>query len=363
MVTVGGKRGFPEWYGTSAPDDGRRHRRTMKAGEEDDDSDDDSEDGSDASEDDSGEDCKAPSVDVVLGKDAFSPHPPSKAAGGRQPSHCRRLRTLAPKRRRCDTQDDNDDGDDVPPHKKRRATASKTGRGASEPQKVRDADAKMIEPHPAVLFVREHTPVRPCGRCRECRKSPCGECGNCKNNAHLSDRSHDRKRCTTLGCTRMSDLELERYRLVHDSADSTSKIENDLRALRDRFMAIPSKGTSTRELEELTKTQDALMKRLQMIGSVVSSEKMPEGYGCLLLSFQTLETERDRIARLIDRRTTRDSPEVMRTRRQLRNSYALTICNFVRMFANDVVAGPHVERLKEIADEYERLVISLPICE
>lgn len=201
-------------------------------------------------------------------------------------------------------------------------------------------------------------------RCRECRGEPCGECANCKNNAHLTDRSHDRKRCTTLGCTRLAEDELERYRLAHDSADSMARIESDLRDLRDRFMSATTKGTSAEELKKLNQDQERLMKRLQIISrasEALESEGAPEGYGCLLLSFQTLETERDRVSRLIERRTTRDSPEIMRTRRQLRNFYALTICSMVRMFANDVVARPHVEKLRGISDDYEKLVRSLPI--
>jgi hypothetical protein len=181
---------------------------------------------------------------------------------------------------------------------------------------------------------------------------------------HLTERSHDRKRCTSLGCTRLSEEEIERYRLAHDSADSMAKIESDMRSLRDRFMSANTRGTSSEELKTLNQDQETLMKRLQAIGKTsdaITSEGAPEGYGCLLLSFQTLETERDRVSRLIERRTTRDSPEIMRTRRQLRNFYALTICSMVRMFANDVVARPHVEKLRVISDEYEKLVRSLPI--
>jgi hypothetical protein len=301
-----------------------------------------------------------PSLSLVLGKRAFGRNPKQ------QPSYFRRLRTTNPqgkkiagplKRKTKDADSSDSDGGSGPPYRKR-------SRLASEPSEVRDADAKMIEPHPAVIFMRSHTPVKPCGRCKECRCPPCGECANCKNNEHLAERSHDRKRCTLLGCTRLSEEELERYRLAHDSADSVSKLESDLRTLRDKFMAVASSGTSSEELSELTATQETLMKRLQLVDRMAEaavSEGAPDGFGCLLLSFQTLETERDRVARLIDRRTTRDSPEVMRTRRQLRNFYALTICNMVRMFANDVVARPHVSKLHAIADEYEKLVKSLPI--
>jgi hypothetical protein len=369
---VGGKQVYSEWAAAAAAASSTRKI---------DDADDDSEDGSSSESDDG----RRPSVDMVLGKDAFGSKARSSisatTAAPRQSSHFRRLRTTIPmKRKRSEEKqsfDDDDDEDDQTDsetfthEKKKRRKRRAAGPKTSEPQVVRDADAKMIEPHPAVMFMREHTPIRPCGRCRECRKRPCGECANCKNNAHLSDRSHDRKRCTALGCTRMSDCEIEKYRTLHDSADSTAKIESDLRTLRDRFMKISSsQGTNPEEIADLTRTQDMLMKRLQAVGKATAAElqgraysdEVPEGYGCLLLSFQTLETERDRIARLIDRRTTRDSPEIMRTRRQLRNFYALTICNIVRMFANDVVAAPHVERLKQIADEYETLVRSLPVC-
>jgi hypothetical protein len=143
-----------------------------------------------------------------------------------------------------------------------------------------------------------------------------------------------------------------------------AQIESDLRSLRDRFMAATTKGTSAEELKELDLIQETLMKRLQIVrrtSEAVASEGAPEGYNCLLLSFQTLETERDRVARLIERRTTRDSPEVMRTRRQLRNFYALTICSMVRMFANDVIAMIYVDKLRKVSDEYEKVVRSLPV--
>lgn len=181
---------------------------------------------------------------------------------------------------------------------------------------------------------------------------------------HLTERSHDRKRCTSLGCTRLSAEEIERYRLAHDSADSAAKIESDLRSLRDRFMPVTTKGISVEELETFRQDQETLMNRLLLVGrasDMAASEEAPEGYGCILLSALTLETERDRVSRLIERRTTRDSPEIMRTRRQLRNFYALMICTMVRMFANDAVARPHVEKLKTISEEYEKLVRSLPI--
>lgn len=369
LPTICGKRCCPSWDPTST----EIHHCTFPREEDGEDGDDD--EGEFYSED--SDDTDLPSVNLILGKNAFAQDKErekdegekkerkkeKKKKQGQQADdkhvqrhpHFRRLRTAAPKKRGR-----HSEGEPVEILSKKRRRSG----GVSEPQEVRDADAKMIEPHPAIIFMREHTSVKPCGRCHECRKKACGECTNCKNNVHLADRSHDRKRCTALGCTRLSDDELERYRLSHDYVNSRNKIESDLRTLRDRFMTVSSKGASSEELVELKNSQEILMKRLEIMSRAAEgaySEDSPEGYTCLLLSFQTLETERDRVARIIDRRTTRDLPEVMRTRRQLRNFYAMTICNMVRMFANDVVARPHVEKLRAVADEYEQLVRSLPI--
>jgi hypothetical protein len=318
----------------------------------------------------------------------FNKKKKQKKQKGKQSSHLRRLRMLNPlktckptKRKR--EKEDGDDEEEEEEEEEEEPTKRKRREDTSEPSWVRDADKKIMKPHPVILFMREHVPVKPCGRffshflfvlsfshcaqkkrCKKCRSEPCGKCANCCNNAHLTERSHDRKRCTSLECTRLSEEEIERYRLAHDSADSVAKIESDLRSLRDRFMSATTKGTSADELKELDQDQETLMKRLQVMGKAseaIASEDAPEGYGCLLLSFQTLETERDRVSRLIDRRSTRDSPEIMRTRRQLRNFFTFTICSMVRMFANDVVARPHVEKLREISDSYEKFVRSLPI--
>jgi hypothetical protein len=130
---------------------------------------------SNSSEDEDG----APKTSVVLGIGAFgggkgiTPHmvlggkKGSLCAGGgkkgtprkedkkkklQQASHFRRLRMANPRKRPADEEEEDDK-----PKKKRRG-------GASEPEEVRDADARMLAPHPSVIFMREHTPVRPCGR-------------------------------------------------------------------------------------------------------------------------------------------------------------------------------------------------------
>lgn len=310
------------------------------------------------------ENARIPSMSTVFGIGAFNcvtsgckkTSTSKKVKRDKKISHFRRLRMVVPKKKEPKTLN--------PSNVDRPHIRFKKDLGISEPQEVRDADAKMMEPHPAIMFIREHTPVKPCGRCHKCKKKPCGECPNCKNNVHLTDRSHDRKRCIALGCSRLSDEEIERYRLAHNSADNIAQIESELRTLRDRYMIASTKGTSAEELKEMNLAQDILMKRLHDIGDATTSmsqDNAPDGYNCLLISFQTLETERDRVTRLIERRTTRDSPEIMRTRRQLRNFYALTICSMVNMFANDVVARPYVEKLRTISAEYEQIVRSLPI--
>lgn len=284
------------------------------------------------------------------------------------PAHVRRLRTAAlstkgkkkskaSKKRSAPRADaEEEDCDDKEEDCKRQRCH------ISEPQTVREADAKMMDPHPAVIYVREHTPIRPCGRCKECRKPPCGQCSNCRNNEHLAERSHDRKRCISLGCGRLSLEEIERYRVGQNSLDALCKIQRDIRDMRTRIM---NEHTSADAVAALKAEHEAMMRRMQVLSQSDSvraiDDDAPEGYGCLLLSLQTLETERDRIARLIERRTTRDSPEVMHTRRQLRNFYALQICSMVEMFAEDTVAQRYVEGLRKTSRDYEELVRSLPI--
>lgn len=112
---------------------------------------------------------KGPPVDVVLGTESFGGGKgvmcaPSFGGKGRRAtlmekkgkraSHFRRLRMVTPHKRPVATLESDDSGK---PRKKRRG-------GVSEPAEVREADAKLLEPHPAVIFMREHTPVKPCGR-------------------------------------------------------------------------------------------------------------------------------------------------------------------------------------------------------
>lgn len=121
-----------------------------------------------------------------------------------------------------------------------------------------------------------------------------------------------------------------------------------------------SKGGDVEVLEKLKKQQGLLMRKLAALNSS-ETDDVPEGYECILLSLQTLETERDRVARLVERRTSRDSPYVMRTRRQLRNLYALTICTVAKMFANDVVSRSYVQDLIDLADEQEKSIRAMRI--
>jgi hypothetical protein len=289
------------------------------------------------------------SDDSSYSSSSSSSMPPSSSVGC---SHFRRLRTIVLSKKRP--------RDDDPEIGNKRART----RLVEEPDEVRQSDAFFMQPHPSVIFVRDHTPVKPCRRCKECRREPCGVCVNCVNNAHLIERSRDRKRCAALGCTRLSKEELERYRLTHCYEDSILQIEADLRVLRDKFMSLPPQTTSQEDIKRITKEQDDLMERLRLADKAteaLASQQAPEGYHCLLLSFQTLETERDRLSRMIDRRTTRDSPGVMMTRRQLRNFYALTICSMAKMFCNDVVARMHVPELLRITEEYENTVKISPV--
>ena len=223
---------------------------------------------------------------------------------------------------------------------------------AAEPDLVRKADDIALETHPVLIFLREHTPVRPCGRCHECRKPPCNTCTNCRNNQHLTERSRDRKRCIAHGCSKLTDEELVKYRNAYAEEDKMGQIERELRELRNKLMV------EERNVTELEIEQKKLLEALETLQErhITMDEDVPDGYECLLLSVQTLETERDRIARLVKRRTTRDSPEVMRTRRQLRNYYGLRICDLARKFATDMIARQHVQKLIEIAGKYEELI-------
>jgi hypothetical protein len=261
--------------------------------------------------------------------------------------HLRRLRTLVPsKRKKLEKQD-------LAP-----STAAKRA-AAAEPDAVRRADAESLEPHPVSMFVRGHTPIKFCGRCSQCRMLPCGKCTNCQNNAHLAERSRDRKKCITNGCCKLTPDELRRYRLAHDASDAISLVEDAMRKLRDRCMAVQVNvaGTSAGEIQQMKTELDRLTLQMEDLQETRSEvEDAPEGFEAIYLSMQMLETERDRLARLVDRRTTRDSPQVMRTRRQLRNYYGLFMCSIANMFGNDMVAPRYVPKLRETATKYEAFV-------
>jgi hypothetical protein len=221
-----------------------------------------------------------------------------------------------------------------------------------EPECIRESDDAALDTHPVLIFLREHTPVRPCGRCHECRKPPCNVCTNCKNNQHLTERSRDRKRCIAHGCSKLTDDELAKYRMAYAEEDKMAQIERELRELRDKLM-LEEKAN-----DQLEQEQKKLLEALKTLQEkhVAMEAEVPDGYECLLLSIQTMETERDRIARLVKRRTNRDSPEVMRTRRQLRNYYGRAICDLVRKFVTDMISRPHVQELIDIANAYEEHV-------
>lgn len=104
-------------------------------------------------------------------------------AAGPKP-HLRRLRNTRPVKRARDT-----GADDAGPATKRiRRNAASF---SDDPARINDI--KMLDTHPVIEYVRKHTPIEPCGRCRLCKKEPCGKCDRCKNNTCLSKRSPEHK--------------------------------------------------------------------------------------------------------------------------------------------------------------------------
>ena len=312
----------------------------------------------------------AKSASASASASASSAATTSKSKSKSKPApHLRRLRVADIRRQPSEAQKkrlSTSPAEDQPTTKRARSSNGKGG--IPEPDDVRDSDIKSLEAHPVVIYLRRHTPVKPCGRCAECRKQPCGKCGSCKKNLHLTERSRARERCTANGCTKLTEEELDRYRRAYNSAYTVDVIERELRLIRSEFMAIQertSKATSANpnsELRGIQQKQSSLISRLQALNEEdpVVIQQTPDGYECFLLSIQTLETERDRVARLIERRTCRDPPRIMSSRRQLRDFYSRKICNMTRLFATEMVARPYVSKLIEIADEHERLVDSFP---
>jgi hypothetical protein len=243
----------------------------------------------------------------------------------------------------------------APPKRQKRGTAT-----TSESPEVLADDARSREPHPVYQFLLDNTPVKPCGRCSECRKAPCGACANCKNNEGLTERSRDRKRCTEHGCKKLTAEQLQRYRGEHAESDTAAGIRAEISALRDRFMR---DDPDAEELKELQQRQQDLMQRLKALMARGDSphESAPEGYECMLLTISILETERDRLARFVERRRSRDSPSVMRTRRQLRNYYGQQICVLTTMFSIHMVSMPCLDALVRVATEYEKFLHSIHI--
>lgn len=261
--------------------------------------------------------------------------------------HLRRLRVCDVKKRSVKVEPQASDDEDAA------ASAAQSGAASEvmEPESIRKIDDDALLTHPVLLYLREHTPVRPCGRCQECRQPPCGLCFNCRNNVHLSERSKERRRCISHGCSKLTDEEIKRYVRSYEEESKIFQIEKELRELRDRVENLQD--------GEIEKQRTALLLTLNaMQAKKASLEAIPDGYECLILSVQTLETERDRVARLVKRRTSRDSPNVMKTRRQLRDYYGKKICELVKGFATDMIAREHVQELIEIADDYEQTIIA-----
>lgn len=312
---------------------------------------------SDTDSDDDDMDPQEPTTRAVLSG------PPKSKPKGKPAPHLRRLRVADIKKKPSEAQKKRMAADGIPAAKRARSAKG----GVPEPDDVRSSDIKSLETHPVVLYLRCHTPVKPCGRCAECRKPPCGKCGSCKKNVHLTERSRARERCTANGCTKLTEEELDRYRRAYNSAYTVDVIETELRHIRSELMALQERGScataaSAAELRRIQQKQANLISRLQALNDEdpVVIQQTPDGYECFLLSIQTLETERDRVARLIERRTCRDPPRIMSSRRQLRDFYGRKICNMTRLFATEMVARPYVQKLIEIADEHERLLDSFP---
>lgn len=248
--------------------------------------------------------------------------------------------------------------------KSRGQPSEKRARGGEpEPQEVQDSDEKSLETHPIVVYLRSHTPVKPCGRCAKCKKPPCGKCESCKKNVHLTERSRARERCTANGCTKLTEEELDRYRRAFSSG-VVDALESELRKIGEEFTALQERRAKVpaAEMATLRDKQANLIGRLQALNEEdpYVIQQTPDGFDCFMLSIQTMETERDRIARLVKRRACRDPPKIMNSRRLLRDFYGVKICAMARTFATEMVALPYVQKLIEIADEHERVIEAFP---
>ena len=255
---------------------------------------------------------------------------------------CKRRRRS---RRRKDNKKSGDESED-----------SDADNGAAS-RKKRKNEKNAVAVHPSIVFIREHTPVKPCGRCKQCRAMPCGRCVNCVSNA----RAAEQKRCMELGCSSLTKEELRNFHIANSSTASITQLRSELSALRDEYIALSAGKSNGADMEELERRQDEVIQKLQdfeLSKGLVATKRTPDGYKFLLLSFQTIEDERKRIAKSLYRSRNVEPSATTRSRRQLCTLYARTICNMVQMFATDIVAAEYVEQLLKVTSDYEK---SLPV--
>lgn len=277
----------------------------------------------------------------------------------------RRLRVYEAKgkaRKRKATGSDSDSSSAGSSEDEQQASPSSSGsdRGQQpvldvEDAAIRAADKAALKTHPILEFIRAHMPVKPCGRCHECTEPACGVCPNCKASQGLNKRSKGRRRCIERGCSKMTPEELSRYRAhCHDDI-ALEKMQATLMSIREKIMISKGKVPEA-QLQEIEAQQAMLYTKVQQLQAekAMREEVMPKEYKNFLTGIMTLETERDRSARLVDRRHGRDAPDAMNPRRRERDFFGLKLCEFVKMFATEVIARPYVAELVALAEQCER---------
>ena len=217
-----------------------------------------------------------------------------------------------------------------------------------------EEDKLAEETHPILIYLRTHTPVKTCGRCVECRKKPCGQCINCYNGKHLSSRSHECRRCSAHSCNKLTPGELARWTAAQSGRETANRISKDLTAIREKLMMARTAGMSDIDMQTLVRARDDMLQELEKAQTLFEPETaierdIPDDYENFLLTIQTLESDRDRLARLLVRRVKFDSTGSQCIRRQLRNRIDMNICEVATLFAEAMVSKPYVSGLVELA--------------
>lgn len=154
---------------------------------------------------------------------------------------------------------------------------------------------------------------------------------------------------------------MERYRRACNMTYTSADLRKELHEIGDRFQQLqkqPQTAAVSGSIKRLHAKQTALLHRLEALDDEdpVVTQQAPNGFKEHVKSLLTAETERYRLAAIVERNIGHGSPQVLNAYRKLRDTWGVYICTLARLFGVDMIASPYVETLLRIARDYERRI-------